>query len=168
MVKRVRGAAHQTRETESRAAEAVHEQEDTPWVRGASLDAPKERPGMDQRWIRFAVGGKEDSTNYSRKHREGWRPRPAETVPEDFDVPRMDSGRFAGCIVVEGMILCERPKALSKRRQKHFDNLTQVRTDAINSDLQRVNSQNRSPAFGPIKMATKQTMLREVQVAADE
>ena len=162
------GAAHQNRETEMRVANKVHDEEDAPWVRGASLEMPPARTGMDQRWIRFASMGKEDATNYARKHREGWRPRKSESVSDDFEVPRMDTGRFAGCIVVEGMILCERAMSLSKRRTKHFNNETQRRTDAINSDLQSVNSQNRSPAFGPIQMATKQVRVREVKVAADE
>ena len=166
--KRVQETAHQTRETKTRAASKVHDEEDAPWERGASLEMPPAKPGMDQRWIRFASMGKEDSTNYARKSREGWKPRPAESVSADFDVPRMDTGRFAGGIVVEGMVLCERPMAISKRRDRHFKKETQRRTDAINSDLQRVNSQNRSPAFGPIQMATKQTRVREVNVASDE
>lgn len=165
---RERGTAHQTRETDTRAANQVHEEgDDSSWVRGASLEMPPARPGMDQRWIRFATMGKEDATNFARKMREGWSPRRADTVKDDFAVPSMDTGRFAGAIVVEGMVLCERPLALSRRRDRHFRNETQRRTEAINADLQRVNSQNRSPAFGPIQMATQQTRVREVAVADD-
>src|SRR3990172_5639555 len=89
------GSVLQTRETESRLAEPVHEEEDEPWQRGASLSMPPAQAGMDQRWIRSAMMGQADNTNWARKIREGWKPRPAETVSDDFPVPRIDDGRFA-------------------------------------------------------------------------
>jgi hypothetical protein len=74
---------------------------------------PPARAGMDQRWIRTELGGKFDPTNWARKQREGWKARPADSVPKDFPVPRIDQGKLAGCIGIEGMILCERPLAMS-------------------------------------------------------
>ena len=155
-------SANATRESESRAYEKVHDEEDEPWVRGASLEMPPARPGMDQRWIRFAIRGQDDSTNWARKMREGWKPRKADTVPEDFPVPRLDHGRMAGLIGIEGSVLCERPMGISKRRDRHFENETQKRTDAINADLQRLNADNRNPAFGEVRMASRQVPVREV------
>lgn len=123
---------------------------------------PPAQPGMDQRWIRVAMNGKDDATNWARKQREGWSPRKAETVPKDFAVPKIDQGKFSGYIGIEGMILCERKMSISKRRDKHFRDLTKLRTAAINHDLERVNADNRNPAFGPIRMATKTTPAREI------
>lgn len=153
-------SVHQTHEAQSRAQSVVHETEDTPWIRGASLDMPPARPGMDQRWIRTESGGKADPVNWSRKQREGWRPRPADTVAEDFPVPRIEHGRFAGSIGVEGMILCERSMALSERRAKHVRDQIDMRTKAINHDLTNFNVANANPAYGPIQMATKAQRVR--------
>lgn len=166
--RKVRGAARQSRATEEREVDVVHEAEDQPWVRGASLEMPPAQKGMDQRWIRTVINGKDDATNWARKQREGWRARKADTVPENFPVPRIDHGKFSGFIGIEGMILCERPLAISKRREKHFRDVTERRTDAINADLERVNSRNRNPAFGPIQMATRTTPAREVNVLGDD
>ena len=163
-----RGTAHQGRETEARVASPVHEEEETPWIRGASLEMPPARPGMDQRWIRTELAGKPDATNFAPKQREGWKLRKADTVSDDFPVPKIDHGKFAGYIGIEGNVLCERPMALSRRRTKHFEQQTARRTEAINAGLDRVNSQNRSPAFGPISIATRTTPAREVPVMSDE
>ena len=167
---RTRGPAHEKREAEARVYEDVHDEEDAPWIRGASLAAPPPRKGMDQRWIRFAIRGNSDATNWSRKMREGWKPRAADTVPASFAMPTIDHGQFKGLIGVEGSVLCERPMSMSKRREKHFADVTQKRTDAINSDLQKLNEQNANPAFGPVRMASRQVPMREVarEVAAQD
>lgn len=165
---RARTSAHETRNTETRAVQSVHEDEDAPWVRGASLEMPPAKPGMVQRWIAFAINGHPTPSNLMRKRREGWVPVKAEDVPADFPVPTEDHGKFAGCIVVEGSILCERPAAISRRRAKHVAKETKRRTDAINHDLERVNNQNRNPAFGPIQMASESKLVREVTVQSDE
>jgi len=159
---RTRGPAHIKREADERIYDPVHDEEDAPWVRGASLAMPPARKGMDQRWIRFAIRGQSDSTNWSRKMREGWKPRPADTVPESFPMPTIDHGQFKGLIGIEGSVLCERPMAISKRRDKHFAGVTEKRTEAINHDLQRLNEQNANPAFGPVRLATRTTPAREV------
>ena len=164
---RARGPAHQTRATESRQADPVHDEHEEEWKRGATLEMPKELPGMVQRWIRFETHGQSDMPNYMSKRREGWEPRKADTVPSDFAVPSIANGTFAGCIVVQGMVLCHRPQTMSDRRQRHFERVTQNRTDAINSQLQRVNNETRNPAFGPIQMETESKRVREVKVASD-
>ena len=165
--KTVRAAARESRETELREAEVVHETEIDDWKRGSSLEMPPARPGMDQRWIRVAMNGRDDATNWARKQREGWKAREAATVAKSFPVPRIDQGKFSGFIGIEGMILCERPLRISEQRNKHFRNQTERKTAAINADLERVNQANANPAFGPIRMATRTTPAREVNVQTD-
>ena len=162
-----KGAVRQTRDAETHDMVEVHPEEDKPWVRGASLDMPPARSGMDQRWIRVSIGGRDDATNWARKQREGWRPRAASSVPEDFPVPKIDQGKFAGFIGIEGNVLCERPMAISKRRDAHFRAETDRRTAAINHDLERVNKENQNPAFGPIRMGIESKKVREVNVQPD-
>lgn len=152
---------HTTREAERREVDPVHVDEDAPWLRGASLDMPPARSGMEQRWIRVSVYGREDQSNWARKQREGWSPRKADTVG-NFPVPKIDQGKHVGLIGIEGMILCERPKAMGERRRKHFAKETQRRTEAIQADLEKTNNQNRNPAFGPIQMAHKSEVRYEV------
>lgn len=157
-----RGAARETRDTDTREMDPVREDEEIGWKRGQSLEMPPARKGMDQRWIATSVNGKETATNYRRKVREGWQPRPADTCDKGWQPLKMDQGKFAGVIMVEGMVLCERPMAMSKRREAHFRMETQRRTDAINHDLQKMNTENRNPAFGPIRMASRSQAVREV------
>ncbi|MCC6475124.1 MAG: hypothetical protein IT514_15430 [Burkholderiales bacterium] len=168
---RARGVSvHQTWEAQARVSEPVHEEEDEPWRQGASLTMPPPRPGQDQRWIRASMAGQDDTSNWSRKQREGWRPRPAETVSEDFPVPRIDSGRFAGCVGVEGLILCERPMALSRRRENYFAEKTGQRTAAIHRALDKFNAENVGSGrrgFHGIQMAERSVPMREVKVRED-
>ena len=166
---RTRSSVHENREAESRVNEVVHEEEDEPWIRGASLAMPPARPGMDQRWIAFAINGRETPSNYMRKLREGWKTRAADSIPQDFPVPTVDHGKWAGCIVVEGSVLCERPLSISQRRDRHFKNETARRTAAIDSELNSFNRENRNPAFGPIRKAIgERQVLREVNIMSDD
>lgn len=165
---RERSSVHQSREAQSRVNEVVHEEEDEPWVRGASLAMPPARPGMDQRWIVFAINGQDTPTNYMRKLREGWKPRASDSIPQDFPVPTVEHGKWAGCIVVEGSVLCERPLSISARRDRHFASETARRTEAIDQQLDSFNRENRNPAFGPIRKAVgERRIMREVNIQED-
>lgn len=159
--------AEKSRESQLREVNPVHEYASTPWIRGASLVMPPARSGMDQRWIRFMVGDKEDNTNISRKFREGWTPRKDKDIPADLLPMKMQQGRWAGCIVVEGMLLCERPQSMSARRDQHFETETRRRTEALDADLEQVNRDNKSTAFGPVRKAVDRRLVREVKVQAD-
>jgi hypothetical protein len=159
--------ARQSRETETRATQEVHEMHSKPWVRGASLQMPPAKPGHDQRWIRFAHGEKMDSTNYSRKLREGWKPRDSESVSDEWQAMHGTQGKITG-IMVEGMILCERPLSISRRRTAAMQFETSRRTDALKHDLDGVNNQTKNPAFGPIQKAMSSVPGREVKVKDDE
>lgn len=144
----------------------VHATKLEPWKRGSSLDVPPAKDGHDQRWIRFMVGGEYDATNYSRKVREGWHPVEKDSVPEEWQMMHSTSGRITG-LIVEGLILCERPISISNRRKASMEYETKRRTDASDHDLETVNKSNRSPAFGDITKATKSTPAREVTVQND-
>jgi len=164
---------HASRETEQSAMQEIRPDLDAPWERPTSLAAPKPRAGMVQRWIRVAMGGTDDHTNYSRKSREGWRPRPADTVPDSFHVPRMDHGKFSGSIVVEGMVLMEMPAARNAQRTKYFSDRTKIVTQAIDDDLIQAN-QVTGGGFGPIGRSqrsgvlSKDEVLREVRVQGND
>lgn len=138
--RRAREAAHppvhESRAFETWDASAAHDQADTPWEHAASLTAPPARPGFDQRWVRVALKGDEDFTNTSRKFREGWRPRLASTVPPKFNPPRIATGKYEGCIGVEGMLLCERPATIGAKQREAIREKTDRITQGIEAELQ--------------------------------
>lgn len=142
----------------------IHAIKNTPWVRPTSLEAPPPRPGFVQRWIRVAVFGIEDPSNAMRKFREGWKPRPASTIPPDFPVPTISHGQWAGCIGVEGMILCEMPKALADKRNNYYMNKTRNIEDAIERELQKESH----PKMPIIQNRKSQSQLVKVPKAADD
>lgn len=159
---RGRDAAHETRAFETWDADDIHKVEATPWVRAASLAAPPPRPGFDQRWVRVANKEEADPTNSARKFREGWRPRLANTVPPKYQPPTISHGRFAGCIGVEGMLLCERPKQLTEKRNAHFRQRTEDITKGVEAELQ-----SQSTSAMPITQERTSKLVREVKIQSD-
>lgn len=157
-----------TRTQESREANPAREQENTPWVQGGSLEAPKARPGYTQRWIRVSSKGKDDAINISKKFREGWKPRPADTVPAHYQTAKIEHGRYAGFIGVEGMVLCELPIARAKARKQYIRDQTDKKTKAIDAELERANKANRGPGFGEIQKSARTIPVREVRVQQED
>lgn len=128
---------HEARAYETWDDVDIHAEEAKPWVRPTSLEAPPARPGFVQRWIRVGTNGKDDPTNTARKFREGWKPRPASSVPASYHSPTIQHGKWSGCIGVEGMLLCEMPEKLRVKRNEHYRNKTDQTTNAIAQELQR-------------------------------
>lgn len=133
---RGRDPVHPARAFETYELEDADKEDDRPWVRPTSLEAPPPRPGFVQRWVRVAFRDEDDATNASRKFREGWKPRPADTVPPSHQVPTISHGKWAGAVGIEGMVLCEMPKPMAEKRRKHFADETARRTNAIEDELQ--------------------------------
>jgi hypothetical protein len=160
-------SVHESRAREVRAADVVHEKADEPWVRPSTLPYIPARPGYVQRWVRVAIGVNADALNVSSKFREGWKPRKAETLAEDFAVPRIEHGQYAGCIGVGGNVLCEMPEERNKQRNEFYRQRNARQTQAVRTDLAQLNQQGH-PGFGPIKMAQKSLIVREVNAAPEE
>lgn len=129
-----RGPAHRTRAMDV-APEKPHELSSTPWVETANLAAPPARPGYVQRWIRIGLFTDPDAKNQSRKFRQGWRPRPADSCPSDFYAPAVTKGPWAGSIIVEGMLLCEMPVELYDRHKAVVRERTDRMVEGIDADL---------------------------------
>ena len=106
--------------------------------------------------------GKDDPVNSMRKFREGWKPRPVETVPKSFNFPKIGSGAHAGFIGVEGMLLCEMSEARGKKRDAYFAEKNRSRTDAVNRQLVGANINN--PAYGPAHIDKGETFSQEVRL----
>jgi hypothetical protein len=133
---------HETRAYETYSEGDVHGGEDTPWIRPSSLEAPTPRKGFRQRWVRVGSMGQDDPTNTARKFREGWRPRPSDSLPKGYHAPTISHGKWAGCVGVEGMVLCEMPEKMALKRTAHYNQKTQLVTDAIEGELQQQSHPN--------------------------
>lgn len=125
--------------SEADAGEAHDVPRDYPqeWKRASDLEAPPPRPGFVQRWIRTAVGGKNDPKNANKKFREGWKPRLASTVPGGFSPPTIAHGQFGEVIGVEDMVLCEMPVRLAKQRDAFYLKKSISQNEAVERDLHR-------------------------------
>ena len=120
---------HPTREDISR--------EET-WSPPTLLEAPPARDGMRQRWVSTQILGQEIPHHTMKRFREGWTPRPADSVPKDFPVPTIAHGQWKGHIGVEGMILCEMSEAKVASRTKYFAQKNSNMNQFVESNLNKV------------------------------
>lgn len=161
--------AHEGREQQARAAQELHPKADTPWAPPTSLEAPPPRPGYKQKWVRIAIFGRPDVQNMARKFREGWIPRKANTVPKTFHVPSLRSGQFAGCIGVEGSLLCEMPVALVDQRNAHYRKRAEQMAQDIERNVQNINrSIPHHAGFGRITKTETTKLVRRAPVDTEE
>jgi len=121
--------AHTTREENSR---------DETWSPPSMLEAPPAREGMRQRWVSTQILGQDIPHHTMKRFREGWSPRPADTIPKDFPVPTIAQGQWAGHIGVEGMILCEMPETKVASRRKYFAKKNADLNKFVDSNLNKV------------------------------
>ena len=115
--------AHKTRTDEEQEIETTREDETREvldWLPPSLLEAPPAREGFRQRWVATSILGKDIPHHTMRRIREGWAPRPADTVPSDWPVPTITHGQYEGYIGVEGMILCEMSEARVSKRTEYF------------------------------------------------
>ena len=106
----------------------------TTWTPPALLDAPEARPGMVQRWVATTIQGKDTPDNVYKRMREGWEPRKASTV-KDQKFPTINHGQWAGCIGIEGMLLCEMPKEKHKAMKEDYRGKSDDQNEALTGEL---------------------------------
>jgi hypothetical protein len=133
-----RQRVHVSREAERASARAPREPKEFFSFESLQLEAPAPRPGMRQRWVRFDTGDTRDAMNFARKRREGWEPRPSETLPEGFASLKMEQGKLAGFVGVGGNVLCEMPEELVERRTVALRRLTESQQKGVESELKKV------------------------------
>lgn len=143
-----------------------HEQPIPPWMRPSSLDAPPPRPGMVQRWIRHLIRGDADPRNVSMRTREGWRPRPADSVPEDWKATLGLVENDKGVLIVDDLMLCEMPREIYEGRAKHYDEQTRLQAEGVRQELER--SQVRGHPIHKTFESSVSHPARKVRVADDE
>lgn len=128
---------HESRVDEMSEYDATHVDSPAAYVRPSSLDAPPAREGKTQRWVRQSVRGAADPKNLNRAWREGWRPRPPETLPEDWRVYATFADKTDGMIVVDDLILMEIDSSILKAKREHIRKNTQMQMQSVDHDLEK-------------------------------
>ena len=145
-----------TRASEDRHPSREEETRAEVWEPAAVLEAPPPREGFRQRWISTQIHGQEVPHHVIRRFREGWAPRPADTVPDDFPVPTIQHGTHEGSIGVEGMLLCELPEAKAVARAKYFGK----KTGDLNRFVEQSLSKTEKDGGEPIEREFNSTVTR--------
>ena len=106
------------------------------WKQPSSLDAPPAPNGFSHRWIRTTVQGFDDTSNVSKKLREGYEFVRAEELKNASDkYPVINEGKYQGCIGIGGLVLARIPIELLEQRAEYFKSITQDRADAVDREL---------------------------------
>lgn len=127
---------HESRVDEMSEYDATHQQTEAQWVRPSSLDAPPPREGKTQRWVRKSLRGVDDPKNLNRSWREGWRPRPPETLPEEWRIYATFADKSEGMIVVDDLILMEIDSDIIEARRKAIKKATADQMRGVEHDLE--------------------------------
>ena len=118
--------------------------QETAWKPPSLLDAPEPRQGMVQRWIATSIQGKDTPDNVYKRMRAGWEPRPADTV-KDKRYPTINHGQWAGCIGVEGMLLCEMPVEKHRAMKNYYSGKNAEQNESVSYDLDALGSRSGLP-----------------------
>ncbi len=115
-----RHASRETSKQQVARARAPAREREVVWTEPSALDAPPPRPGMEQRWVRFQNGDKNDPRNWSRRTRGRWTPRRLDSVEEQYQPPTIAHGQHGEVIGIGDLILCERPVEVGIARKKFY------------------------------------------------
>ena len=118
--------------------------QETAWKPPSLLDAPDPRQGMVQRWIATSIQGKDTPDNVYKRMRAGWEPRPSDTV-KDKRFPTINHGQWAGCIGVEGMLLCEMPVEKHRAMKNYYSGKNAEQNESVSHDLDTLGSRSGLP-----------------------
>ena len=136
----------------------------TAWKPPSLLDAPEARPGYVQRWVATSIQGKESPDNVYKRMREGWEPRPADTVKSKL-YPTINHGQWAGSIGIEGMLLCEMPEEINTQKQDYYSGKNEEQNESIAGDLDALGRRSGQPIYQERKSETSRG--RSLSAASD-
>jgi hypothetical protein len=99
------------------------------------LETPPAPDGYQYRWIRESMLGQEDRSNVSRRLREGWELVRGTDLPQEFALPTHDSGRHAGIVYNEGLLLAKMPLETVQERNQYYAGKSQQAKDALDNNV---------------------------------
>jgi|TARA_R110000868_G_C10547660_1_gene735595 hypothetical protein len=149
------------------ARNSVRDEESRPmtaWKPPSLLDAPEARPGYVQRWVATSIQGKESPDNVYKRMREGWEPRPADSVKSEL-FSTINHGQWAGSIGVEGMLLCEMPEDRHYQMREYYSGKNDELNESIAGDLDALGRRSGQPIYQERKSETSRG--RSLSAASD-
>jgi hypothetical protein len=149
------------------ARNSVRDEESRPmtaWKPPSLLDAPEARPGYVQRWVATSIQGKESPDNVYKRMREGWEPRPADSVKSEL-FSTINHGQWAGSIGVEGMLLCEMPEDKHYQMREYYSGKNDELNESIAGDLDALGRRSGQPIYQERKSETSRG--RSLSAASD-
>jgi hypothetical protein len=114
-----------------------------PWRPVRKLETPPPPAGYEYRWIRESILGQEDRNNVSYRLREGWELVRAEELPPEFSLPSLESGRHAGVVYNEGLLLAKIPTETAEERRAYYAGKTQERNEALDNTIYKDQEKDR-------------------------
>ena len=115
------------------------------WMPPKLLPDPTPEPGYAFRWIRIAIQGKDDATNYSSKIAEGWEPVKASDHPE-IRLFNASAAKFPDSIEVGGLLLCKTPVEFTEKRDAYYRQQAEAQMQSVDNTYMR-ESDPRMPMF---------------------
>ena len=111
------------------------------WSPPSSLDAPPAPTGFRHRWVRAESLGFNDTKNVSGRIRSGYELVRADEYPES-DYPVVEDGKYAGVIVVGGLVLTRVPEEIANQRTKYYVKQHGDKVEAVDNDLMKEQHQS--------------------------
>jgi hypothetical protein len=115
------------------------------WMPPKLLPDPTPEAGYAFRWIRIAIQGKDDATNYSSKIAEGWEPVKASDHPE-IRLFNASATKFPDSIEVGGLLLCKTPVEFTEQRDAYYRQQAEAQMQSVDNTYMR-ESDPRMPMF---------------------
>ena len=106
-----------------------------PWRPVRNLETPAPPAGYEYRWIRESMLGQEDRANVSRRLREGWELVRGTDLPSEYDYPTADSGRHAGLVYTDGLLLAKIPIETKQERNAYYEQQTSAKSAALDNTM---------------------------------
>lgn len=143
---------------------------DVDWEPQSPTAAPEPLPGFEQRWVRCRITGNEDVGNYLKRIKQGWLPRPVDTLPASNSMlkVRLDEkfGAKGDVIGSHDCVLMHRPIRIGDRVRAELNERNR-RLRASVEQLMGTMPAEHGTAGGSIEELSVQRGTREVRIADD-
>ena len=106
-----------------------------PWRPVRKLETPQPPEGYEYRWIRESMLGVEDKANVARRIREGWELVRGSDLPDEYSYPIAETGRHAGLVYSEGLLLAKIPTETREERNAYYEDQTARKKDALDNNM---------------------------------
>ena len=106
-----------------------------PWRPVRKLETPVPPAGYEYRWIRESMLGVEDKANVARRIREGWELVRGSDLPDEYSYPVAESGRHAGLVYSEGLLLAKIPTETREERNAYYEDQARMKKEALDNNM---------------------------------